>query len=292
MLIKGKFLKEFPKNRSDFFGISVSKLKTFKQCKKKYKYNYILKLPRKEWEFHVFGSFLHEVLERFEKYIIGVDFNNKPISKNKLPDNLLMNKCFKEALNQGKGFDKVLWKNKITKEQKKECFKILCEFLEIRAKLKKENKLPTPIFAEKPFNINIGNDIILNGFIDLIKRDPDGMLHVADYKTTKKMTYLKNDLMQLKAYCYVMFLEDPELQRIRCSYIGLRHKFEEIKKEFNREDVMGIESEFRDFIEIIKNEKLYRPSPSPLCKYCDYLEQCQEGKEKMGVVNNFGTSDW
>ena len=45
--------------------LSVSKVKTFDDCKAKYRYTYIEKLPRKEWSFHIFGSFLHLVLEEF-----------------------------------------------------------------------------------------------------------------------------------------------------------------------------------------------------------------------------------
>lgn len=289
MLIQGKFLNVIQNNRDEirkkYFGLSVSKVKTFKQCKAKYFFSYIKKLPRKEWEHLTFGKFLHEVLERFEKEILGLDFNNKSIPKSKLPDHLLMKKCFSDAL--------VEWGPQMTSENKKESFKILCEFLQKRADAKKAGTLPEVLFAEKDFNVDIGNDVMMNGFIDVIQRDTDGVLHVADYKTSKSKEYLKKDWMQLKVYAYVMCLEDPNLQKVRCSYIMLRHKFDSIIKEFSRDEVMGMEEDFRDYAKTIHDEKLFRPKPSPLCGYCDYVDHCEEGQNRLGIKKNgFGATDW
>jgi CRISPR/Cas system-associated exonuclease Cas4 (RecB family) len=275
-MIQGKFLKVIP---HDYFHLSVSKAKTFKQCKAKYYFNYIQKLPKKEWDFQVFGSFLHETLERYEKAII---------SQSNEKSHILMKKCFSEAL---KSFPQ------ITPEQKKECFDILTVFLQ-----KRQGWNFQPIAAEKDFTIDIGNNISLNGFIDLVKQDEDDIIHVVDYKTSKTGDWLKKDSLQLKTYAYVMCLENPKLEHVRCSYIMLKLGFEEIKFEFSREQVMSIEQDFRDYAADINNEKLYRPDTGPLCKYCDYLESCKDGTKwvkaaeerknrKEGKIT-FGATDW
>lgn len=269
----------------NFFKLSVSKSKTFKDCKKKYKFTYIDKLPRKDWDFQVFGTFLHQVLENFELDIIkGYDG----------PDNILMKKSFKSALNMPlKDGEKETFKDKLTTEQKKESTEILQEFLEKRYKQKKENKLPKVLYAEKPFKIDVDGKLLINGFIDVVQRDVDGVLHVADYKTSKSKKYLKNDFMQLKTYAYAMCLEDPDLQKIRCSYVMLRFGFDSIQTEFTRDEVMVMEKEFVEYAELMKKEKLFRASPSPLCKYCDHLEICDEGMRKQGIINsNFGETSW
>jgi ATP-dependent helicase/DNAse subunit B len=51
-------------------SLSVSKAKTFDDCKAKYKFCYIQKLPRIDRDFHIFGKFLHSTLESFHKTII------------------------------------------------------------------------------------------------------------------------------------------------------------------------------------------------------------------------------
>src|SRR5690606_31482366 len=50
--------------------LSVSKVKTFDSCAAKFKYSYIEKLPKKEWDFHVFGTFCHDTLENFHLKLI------------------------------------------------------------------------------------------------------------------------------------------------------------------------------------------------------------------------------
>lgn len=276
MNVIGEFLDRFPKNRKDFFGLSVSKYKTYIQCKKKYNFQYIQKLPKEERDYLVFGKFLHAVLEEFENKIIA-GYNG--------PDNILMKECYKEIFKE--------YKKLLTQEQKDEAFSILCEFLNRRASLVKSGSLPKTICTEKPFNINIGNDIILNGFIDVIYKDVDGTILVSDYKTTNKIKYLQKDKLQLRTYSYVMFLENPELELIRCSYILLKHGFSTIDFEFTRSDVMGIEEEYRDKVGEIRSELLYRPTVSPLCKYCDFVEHCDEGRIMAGIINtDFGLGDW
>jgi RecB family exonuclease len=275
MIIKGKLLKAAPdKQKSNLFALSVSKAKTFKTCKAKYRFQYIEHLPKKEWEFQIFGSFLHEVLENFHQYIID---------GSKDPDNIVMSKAYKAALE--------IWGKKLTSDQKKQCFEILKGYLTIRNK--SQNNLPEVIAVEKPFNIELDGQILLNGFIDVVQIDSDGILHVSDYKTSKHKKYLKNDFMQLKTYAYSLFLEDPSLDIIRCSYIMLKFNFDTIDVEFTREEAMEMEKEFAEYSELINKERLFRASPGPLCNYCDFLGSCQEGMDKTGVGKvKFGEMDW
>jgi CRISPR/Cas system-associated exonuclease Cas4 (RecB family) len=148
------------------------------------------------------------------------------------------------------------------------------------------------------FYVNLNNEVLLNGFIDRVQIDPDGVLHVADYKTTKDPKYLK-DFFQLITYCYTLCLEDPSLKRIRASFILLRHNFDYITQEFNREDVISVAEKFMKTASDIEDEKLWRANPQFLCKYCDYLEHCRSGRDylvKRGVLEKkkpvFGIRKW
>jgi len=278
MIIQGKFVSLSPKDRKNYFHLSVSKLKTFKQCKAKYHFDYIQHLPKKDKDFLTFGSFVHEVLELFEKMIIA---------GNKEPHHILMKKCFAEALKN--------WKN-ITQDQKKESFDILCAFLK-----KRSSDCYIPLAAEKEFSIDIGNTVLLNGFIDLVKEE-QGLIHVIDYKSSKQTKYLKKDPLQLLTYAYVMCLENEKLDKVKSSYVMLKFDFEEITFEFSREEALGIEKQFRDHYVEINDEKLFRPTTGPLCEYCDFSEHCPNGlewirkaeerKNKKNTDNNFGEREW
>lgn len=275
MACKATVLTERPKTDLAL-SLSVSKVKTFKDCKAKFKFSYVEKLPRKDWEHLIFGKFLHEVLENFHKQLM---------ENSQAQLHILMTECFKQS--------SVNWKDKLNVAQKQEAREILGVYLKQITEQKNNGTMPTILSVEKDFFIDIDGKILLNGFIDRIQMDPDGVLHVSDYKTTKKKEYLKKDYFQLLTYAYVMCLEDPKLEKVRTSYILLRHNFETIIKEYSRNDIMKVEKKFLDYAESIHAEKLYRPTPTPLCDYCDYLDLCDAGKNRNGKSESkFGALDW
>lgn len=275
------------KPETDLFKLSVSKAKTFKDCKAKYKYCYVEKLPRKEWEFQVFGKFIHEVLENFHKRLMEGCTD---------PYHILMNSCFKGSL----------MNYKITPEQKTEAFQILCKYLALLAKERDEGTASTCLSVEKDFYIEIDGKVLLNGFIDKVQLDVDGVLHVADYKTSSRADFLKKDWLQLLTYAYALYLEDPTLTKIRGSYIMLKLKKEDgtadeiqsVTRDFSIEEILAIGKTFKEFADQISAEKLFRPSTSKLCKYCDYLDLCDAGKnfiDKISFSHNlskYGETSW
>jgi RecB family exonuclease len=260
--------------------LSVSKAKTFDDCKAKYKFTYIQKLPRKDMDFHIFGKFLHYVLETFHEKLIL----NPTLSTDWKP---VMQESWKFALtNSKKENDKVIipYKDLLTKEQIIDARDIIKEYSEIL----EEEGLPNVINVEKEFYIALNGKILLNGFIDRIQIDSDGMLHVADYKTTKDPKYLK-DFFQLKTYCYALMLNDPNIKRARASFILLRHNFDYLTEEYSRDEIMDYVGEkFVKYAYDIEDEKLFRPNPQFLCKYCDFAEHCKAGRDfliKKGVIS-------
>lgn len=247
--------------------LSVSKVKTFDSCTKKYKYTYVLKMPRKEQDFFIFGKFCHTVLENFHlEYING----------SAEPHNKVMSKAFKAAKQEYAG--------KMTPETTKECFDILNRYLQIIAK--KDNNLSTSVLAvEKNFEVKLNDNVVLIGMIDRLQVDSDGVLHVADYKTTKNKKYLTDDFFQLLTYGFVLMSEDPSIEKIRASYILLRHDFEPITQEFTREEMLQMKDKYIDYANKIISEQEYKPSPSQLCKFCDFIDICEDGKRFLGKFN-------
>jgi len=278
-----KTASSLPGKPSDFDGLwlSVSKAKTFDDCPAKFRFSYIEKLPRKTWSFHTLGSFAHRVLELFHE---------SRLNGETMDDNDLMTISFNDA---AKEFQKDL-----KPDQKKLVYEMALEYLGILAKYKEDGTGPTVIGVEQKFYIDIDGDILLNGMIDVEQRDRDGVLHLADYKTSKSTRYLKKDFFQLLTYAYVKCVEDPELERVRCSYVMLRHGFEHLTKEFSRAEVMKVQDKLLAYGEKIRNEKLYRANPTRLCDYCDYLDSCPEGTafaERMGTktnVSTYGAGSW
>ncbi len=299
MLVKSaEVLEKRPQNIS-LLTLSVSKAKTFKECQAKFKFAYIEKLPRKERDYHIFGKFLHEILEKFHKELLN---GNTDLI------NIVMSKCFKSAYET--------FKEKLNADQIKEAKDIITKYL-IKLDLDKKNGNESQILAvEKEFYININDRILLNGFIDRVEIGNDNILHVGDYKTSllldkrnlegiftdsEKYKRYKKDIFQLKTYAFVMMLEDTSLNKIKVSYIMLRHNFHLIEKVFDREEIMKVGNELVEYANKIEEEKLYRPKISPLCSYCEYAEKdiCKPGfdyvefqKEKNNIGKKFGETSW
>lgn len=260
--------------KEQLLRLSVSKTKTFIDCKAKYNFAYNLKLPKKEFEFHTFGKLCHKILE---------DFHNAYISGAQEPFNITMKAAYKAAIEE--------YKDKIKPEMKTEVWNIFNRYLEIISNDKKNKVAATVLACEKPFELVVDNKIVLNGMIDRIQIDQDGVLHIADYKTTKDKKYLKNDYFQLLTYAYVMLSEDPSLELIRCSYIMLRHDFEYITTEFKKDEIVKVESKYIDYFNQIINESEFKASPTNLCRYCDFLDSCKDGKNQYNSYA-YGEVDW
>ena len=246
------------------FRISVSKYKTFEQCKAKYRFNYIDRLPKKDHDYLVLGKFAHEVLERFYKKIIAGDLRE---------DHLIMTEGYRESF--------AVWKDKLTKDQIELVRGMVKQYLSIRSVHKKNGTQPLVTDVEKSFQIEFGNEFALIGYIDRVQTDPDGVIRVSDYKTSKDKKYLEKDFFQLQTYAYVILKENPDLKKIRVSYIMLKHNFDEIIKEFDAATIMKVENKFVERYNEIKQEGLYRPNTSILCDFCDFTESCKDGKDYL-----------
>lgn len=255
--------------------LSVSKCKTFTDCQAKYKFSYILKLPKKTRDYHILGTFVHKVLEDFHSYYINGCTEKLHIS---------MQTAYIAAIKE--------FKEKLTVDIKKEAYEIIDNYL--KNITEEKDIIPGILSVEKKFDFNISENVVLNGMIDRVQRDKDGMLHIADYKTTKNKKYLKNDFLQLLTYAYVMWSEDKSIQKIRGSYILLRHNCEMMTKEFEIDEILQVKQKYEGYAKMIEEERLYRPNPTLLCAYCDFVDVCKDGLDFINKKNNVkhGEMSW
>jgi ATP-dependent helicase/DNAse subunit B len=264
---------------SEQLKLSVSKSKSFEQCPAQYKFNYILQIPQKERDFFTFGKFIHFVLEWFhQQYIDGC----------LLPYHITLNDAFKVA-----------WKKygiKMTKEMKEECWSILHQYLQLISKDKSNGRPFNIIAVEKEFNFPLSEDVLLRGYIDVVKLDEDGVLHVADWKSSKNKKYM-TDFTQLLTYAFILLSTDPGLTKIRGSYVMMRHGFEYLTREFGIEEILAMKQKYLDYAEKIRNEKDFIATPNNLCGWCSYLDICEPGRSSVaGSFHNqdkvFGEVNW
>jgi hypothetical protein len=89
-----------------------------------------------------------------------------------------------------------------------------------------------------------------------------------------------------------MLTEDPTITKVRASYILLRHNFEYITTEFSVPEILEIKDKYIKYAKQILSEEDFAANPSPLCGYCDFLDNCSEGRQKVNPSKIYGEVQW
>lgn len=238
--------------------LSVSAMKTYESCRRKYYYQYIEKLPRKDdWEHLKVGNFVHEVLELFHDKI--------KVSNIDVPGwKPLISELCKEKHK----------KFQLNVEQAGIARDMLKQYL---AGLEEEG-LPNVVSTEKKFSITLDGDVLMVGVIDRVDNTGPDQFHLIDYKTGKSK-YL--DEVQLLVYALSMFREFPHLDNFKASYLCLAENCKLISYNFSKTDALRVEQKIKKVAEEIRTDQTWDASPSPLCAYCDFTNVCTAVPDKF-----------
>lgn len=237
--------------------LSASRVKTYQQCPRKYYYNYIEKLPRKDWLHFDLGTLVHGVLEHFH-----ADFRTD---------------SGRSALNLKKTMKESFKKYREHMEEEKalehsvliDARDLLVEYLK---RMESEGIGSEIIALEDDFRIDLTKEFGVQGYVDRIDKDNDGILHIKDYKTNKNPKYMEP--FQLKTYGIYLLDRYPEVERFRGSYIMMRFGGMLISYDFNREDVVKTKKKLVEYAQRISEEERWMAKPSRLCDWCDFKSPC------------------
>jgi RecB family exonuclease len=163
--------------------LSYSSISTFRQCIRKYYYQYVLRLPTKEKDYFILGKMVHYVLEIFYKEMMS---NQKQLL------GPLMGASFKQAREKFvEADDAILMQAK----------NMLQDYL---GRVIAKREFPKEMLQEEKFEIEI-DGVPVTGVIDRIDFNNNNEATVIDYKTGKRIKDPKdfdNDL-QLPIYAIV-----------------------------------------------------------------------------------------
>ncbi len=259
---------------------SPSSINTFKQCPRKYYYQYIEKLPGVESIHLIRGKIVHEVLEDFFKLdITSIGGEHKEFELN-----ILLQSMFKEkwANSRDKLLNLDLGQKKLEfyYNESQEMITSWFDSLLNRIQLKQNDHLT----FDEAFNLLKpetevyfkSQEHMVQGFIDAI-HNVNGEISVMDYKTSKKDNISNEYRLQLAIYALLYFEKHgkhPDLVGIDFLKHGPKYlKVDEELVELARQECSLIQ-------ENTKSEDIqdYPMKTSPLCKWstgqCDFYDIC------------------
>lgn len=261
---------------------SPSSINTFKQCKRKYYYQYIQKLPTLPNIHQIRGSITHLVLENFYDIDITSFNENNFIEKYK---EVIQKLC----LHYWKSYQDKLTALGLSKDQEKFYFEetmlMLMNWInhfinEITQLMKKEKislqeafqKL-TPIREQEYCSDNYS----IHGFIDAIHHLEEEV-RIIDYKTNSNFEFKESIRLQLAIYSLLYFEKHGKLPA-KAGIFFLRHKLKLISVDSELLELAKREIEFIH-THTSSTEEIadYPKTITPLCKWstgeCDFHQEC------------------
>lgn len=262
---------------------SPSSINTFKQCKRKYYYQYIEKIPTISNIHQVRGNIAHSVLEDFFDVDVS-GFSEKDFKEK-------FTKTIQKLLfhNWGKYKEK-LWQLDLSRDQQRFYFEETMlmlmnwarHFNDDLSKVMKEKEMDlqeafnflTPI-REQEYR---SEEHSVRGFIDAIRHIEDEV-HIIDYKTNASFDMKESIRLQLAIYS-LLYHEKHGKAPSKVGIFFLRHKLKMINVD---EQLMEMAKRELQLVHLhtsaTEDVRDYPTTITGLCKWstgqCDFYDHCQ-----------------
>ena len=133
---------------------------------------------------------------------------------------------------------------------------------------------------EEMVQAEISTGLILRGRMDRVDKEPDGTLHIIDYKTGN--TVGKTDWEQLKLHALILSKRLPwPVRKISYLYLGdATMKSTAISDD----DLRQIHWEVLTIAKKIRQGKQFYPRSGPWCRFCDFISICPDKSEVESIL--------
>ncbi|MBI3552321.1 MAG: PD-(D/E)XK nuclease family protein [Elusimicrobia bacterium] len=245
---------------------SPSKLDTYKNCPRRYRYRYVDKIKRDAKTVEAFlGTCVHTA---FEKLYEAVGHGKLPALEEVL-------RAFEEEWSAG-------WSPDITikdrafapedwKELGRECVKIYYD----------QNKPfdgDRTVAVEKRVGFPLpvdGQEYRIEGFVDRLALGKDGAFEIHDYKTGKTLPPQSDadSDWQLAIYDAAVRQDWPDTKSVRLIWHYVRHG-KSLVSTRTAAQLEALKGEIATLIRAIKQDHEFAPHKSLLCDWCEYRDLC------------------
>jgi len=265
---------------------SPSSINTYKQCPRKYFYQYILKYPTKENIHTVRGNIVHEALEKF--FDVDLSKIDQGSFKKELSFYLknLFDACWVGAAAR---LQRLAIDDEAKTHYYQESVQMLANWLntffnDMDNEIKAHNLTLTaafnklkPIALEKEYK---DAELMVRGFIDVIQQDGDDII-LMDYKTSKSSEIKDEYLLQLGIYALLYEKQHNKFpKKVGLWFLKDKPVFINVTPKLVKDALFQIEqihfsTESDKISDYIKKE-------SGLCKWssgqCDFFDICKKNK--------------
>jgi DNA helicase-2/ATP-dependent DNA helicase PcrA len=258
---------------------SYSQFEAYERCPYQYRFDNILRVPKRGNFQMSFGKTMHSTLQKILQSVMEVmnksqgDLFNDVAKNKKNP--ITFEDCLKiyEEFWIDEWYETEANKNKYH-EKGKEIVKAFYE--------EHQDNWPKVLFLEKDFGLRMkvdGEGITIKGKIDRIDEMPDGKLKIVDYKTGKPKEKLEfNEKAQLLIYQQaVKEVFHQEVGALCYRYLNDNSEIEFLGKE---KDFEKLDEKISATIRSIRAGE-FPATPGLQCKFCDYRGICEFKKIKI-----------
>jgi putative RecB family exonuclease len=231
--------------------LSPSKVKVYDDCKAKYKFRYIDRLPEefnkvKNTDALQFGTFIHKVFEDGYKLETYEELNE-----------------LAKSLRPQYTFDKA-------RERKIEaCLRNFVKF---------NNQLTETVSTEMMFSVEMLGDVKLNGIIDRVVKGETGKYLVIDYKTSRRAIsrrelYTDTQMMMYVAAIHTMY--NVPVESITAAHY-YPHLDELVSIKYNKSQINIFLQKIKDKVWEIRKKKAtdFPAQRNQFCNWCGFKDLC------------------
>ena len=242
--------------------LSPSSIAVFKQCRQRYKFLHIDKLGDKYGKprpYFTMANHVHATLKEF--------LSLQPIGLRTAAtvEELLRRNWQRYRLGFRDKDDELRWAEKA--------------LAQLRSFVSSQDVNAQPIMMEELVESEISAGVVLRGRIDRVDKEPEGTLHIIDYKTGNAAGVIDWEQLELHALILSKRLSWP-ISKI--SYLYLANSFMQ-STAISVDDLRQVHWRVLTTANKIRQEKQFRPSPSPWCGNCDFISICP-GKSEADPV--------
>lgn len=243
--------------------LSFSRIETYANCPRKFRYSYVDKLPGRPGPHLSFGSSIHNALEAFY---------DRKLPACPSEEELL------QFLYDG-------WEHSgfadLPRDEQLAFYRHAQQVLR-RYHRRVADRYRLPVATEAWFELPIGYEATVVGSIDRVDVDDEGRFHVVDYKTNRKVKDRARvaGSLQLSLYalaCRHLYGALPATVSLDFVVAGVEvvAELDELDLDAARQAVLATAAAVR--------EDAYEPRPNPLCDWCDFRALCPAWETGDGV---------